>query len=91
MHFLVMSSCSREFLLTSLYIYSNVRNYNVVDYYSSLTYECLVFRYSELTVNLFHRVVNTTSTPIGVEGWGWVATKWCGFQLKNLNGHMASI
>ena len=36
MHFLVISPCSHEFLLTSLYIYSMV-----VYYYSSLPYECL--------------------------------------------------
>ena len=43
MHFLVMSPCSHDFLLMSLYIYSNII-IMVVDYYSSLTYECLVFR-----------------------------------------------
>ena len=32
--------------------------------------------------SLFHKVVNTTSTPIGVEGgvW-WVATKWRGIPV----------
>ena len=45
MHFLVMSPCSHEFLLMSVYIYSN---FNIIimvignHYYSSLTYEHLV-------------------------------------------------
>ena len=42
-HFLVMSPCSHDFLLTSLYIYSN-KIILIVDYYSSLTYECLVLK-----------------------------------------------
>ena len=41
MHFIVMSPQSHDFLLTSLYIYSNLI-IMVVDYYGSLTYECLV-------------------------------------------------
>ena len=35
--------------------------------------------------SLFHKVVNTTSIPIGVEGGGWrVATKWCGVPIQKL-------
>ena len=41
MHFLVMSYCSHDFLLTLSYIYDNVI-IMVVDYYSSITYEHLV-------------------------------------------------
>ena len=45
MHFLVMSLCSREFLLMSMYIYSNINIIiMVIDYYSILTYGHLVFR-----------------------------------------------
>ena len=40
-HLLVTSPCLHEFLLTSLYIYTNII-IMVVDYCSSLTYECLV-------------------------------------------------
>ena len=36
--------------------------------------------------SLFHMVVDTTSTPIGVKGRGWwVAMEWQGFQLKKFN------
>ena len=38
--FYVISPCSYDFLLMSLYIYI----IKVVNYYSSLSYECLVFR-----------------------------------------------
>ena len=43
--------------------------------------------------SLFHKVVNTTSTPIGVEGGGWwVAMKWQGVPVQKLfYGQMASI
>ena len=35
--------------------------------------------------SLFHKVVNTTSSPIGVEGGGWWgATKWRSFQFKKI-------
>ena len=35
--------------------------------------------------SLFHKVVNTTSIPIGVEGGGlWVATKWQGVPIQKL-------
>ena len=35
--------------------------------------------------SLFHKVVNTTSIPIGVEGGGWwVATKWRGVPVQKL-------
>ena len=52
-HFLVMSPCSHDFLLVSLYVYSNIHNFNcIVDYdYSSLTYECQVLD-SELSTCL---------------------------------------
>ena len=44
--------------------------------------------------SLFHKVVNTTSIPIGVEGGGgwWGATKWQELLTQKLfNGQMASI
>ena len=47
MYFLVWNPCSCDFLLTSLYI-----NFNYNGYYSSLTYESLVFRY--WTVNFLN-------------------------------------
>ena len=35
--------------------------------------------------SLFHKVVSTTSIPIGVEGgWWWVATKWRRVPIQNL-------
>ena len=43
--------------------------------------------------SLFHKVFDTTSSPIGVEGGGWLeATKWqdCPIQ-ENLYSQMASI
>ena len=41
---------------------------------------------------VFHRVVNTTGTPTGVEGreW-WVATKWQEFQFQFLYYQRISI
>ena len=43
--------------------------------------------------SLFHKVVNITSIPIGVEGWGWWgATKWRELPIqKHFYGQMASI
>ena len=43
--------------------------------------------------SLFHKVVNTTSSPIGVEGGGWWgATKWRDPPIQKLfYGQMASI
>ena len=43
--------------------------------------------------SLFHKVVNTTSIPIGVEGEGWWgATKWWELPIqKPFHGQMASI
>ena len=43
--------------------------------------------------SLFHKVVNTTNIPIGMEGGGWwVATKWRGVPIQKLfYGQMASI
>ena len=43
--------------------------------------------------SLFHKVVDTTSIPIGVEGGGWWgATKWREIPIQKLfHGQMASI
>ena len=43
--------------------------------------------------SLFHKVVNTTSSPIGVEGGGlWGATKWWDPPIQKLfYGQVASI
>ena len=43
--------------------------------------------------SLFHKVVDTTSSSIRVEGGGWWgATKWRGLSIQeNLNGQMTSI
>ena len=43
--------------------------------------------------SLFHKLVNTTSIPIGVEGEGWwVAMKWRGVPVQKLfYGQLASI
>ena len=69
-------------------IHSNLRPFSGWTPMDSYVVEML-----DILDSLFHKVVNTTSNPMGVEGRGWWgATKWQDLPIQKLfYGLMASI
>ena len=58
----------------------NLESLMVLQLINSLTIEV-----SAILDSLFHKLVNTTSTPRGVGGGGrWVAMKWCRVLIQKL-------
>ena len=75
-----------------MHFFTNLKSFKTIQWMDS-SMDSYIVEMSAILDSLLHKVVDTTSSPIGVEGGGWWgAPKWQDLLIQeNLSGQMTSI